>query len=99
MPRTQLAAIISLRGDDQRIYHPAWMMGITSIPAVGTPPTWRQLILYYFGVIASATAEADYFTLSGDEYVDFTVPGNVWAKVAGHNFSDRDRCGRDIHGI
>ena len=38
-------------------------------------------ILYSFGDDSAPANDADYFTLDGYEYVAFSVPGNVWAKV------------------
>lgn len=77
MPRTQLAAIplgetpVNLSsGLDDGDYQ--FQRSVTSDP--------EAIILYYFGDTASAD-EADYFTLGETEFVDFTVPGNVWARV------------------
>ena len=41
----------------------------------------NAVILYSFGDDSAPTNDGDYFTLNGLEYIEFTVPGNVWAKV------------------
>ena len=84
MPRTQLASI-SL-GETPTNLSSGLDDGDYQFQRSVTSDT-EAVILYYFGENASV-AEADYFTLSGDEYIDFTVPGNVWARVL-DTLSDR----------
>ena len=69
---TETATDIANGLDDDSTFE--FQRSITSPPAA--------IILYAFGGTSAPTSEGDYFTLSGDEYVPFVTPGNVWVKVA-----------------
>ena len=80
MSRTQLSSVditetavdITTGLDDDTTFE--FQRSITSQSAA--------IILYAFAGATAPTDEGDYFTLSGDEYVPFTTPGEVWVKVA-----------------
>ena len=80
MSRTQLASVdisetavdITNGLDDDVTYE--FQRSITSQASA--------IILYAFGATTAPSDEADYFTLSGDEFVPFVTPGSVWVKVA-----------------